>query len=368
VTFLVVVRFLHLGAMTLLIGAFGFALLVARPAFRKARAEGAPAVQAFDRLLLRLASASLGAALVSALLWLLGQTVIAAGKPLGEALTPEVLGRMLTKTQFGHVWQLRTGALLLLGALLLFREGERGPKDWLNLRLQGLVVAGAVLAGVAWMGHAAATAGTPRLYHLAADVGHLLASGLWLGGLLPLALLLGRLRRSPHPPAGAVAAEATRRFSALGLAAVSAIIATGLVNAWMLVGGFPRLVGTPYGRLLLVKLGLLVPLIGVAAVNLRRLKPAIAAAAAGNRRDTLPTLLTRLRRNVLIEAALGGLVLLVTGALGVTPPARHPAPLRPSSIRLSWEATKTTPGIEPRLIAGAVPVTGPNPRCRNHEY
>ena len=44
------------------------------------------------------------------------------------------------------------------------------------------------------------------------------------------------------------------------------LICTGLNNAWTLVGGFAPLFGTHYGKLLLVKLGLLVPLVAIGSI------------------------------------------------------------------------------------------------------
>ena len=97
-----------------------------------------------------------------------------------------------------------------------------------------------------------------------ADAVHLLAGGVGRG-LIPLALLLREcnrrtMRRSlPWP-------EATRRFSTLALASVIVLICTGLNNAWNLVGGFAPLFGTHDGKLMLVKLGLLVPLLAIGSI------------------------------------------------------------------------------------------------------
>ena len=78
---------------------------------------------------------------------------------------------------------------------------------------------------------------------------HLIAASAWLGGLLPLALLLTAARREGISLA--LAREATLRFSTLGLISVGVLIATGSVNGWILTGSVPALVGTDYGRLLL---------------------------------------------------------------------------------------------------------------------
>lgn len=345
-------RALHLGALALLVGAFAFILLVARPAFKQGGPERRSAFEDLDRLLIRLSLCSLLIALGSGTLWFWAQAAIVAGKPLRQALTPDVLGSVLTRTQFGHVWQLRLALALLLGGFLLFREREQDAKDWIALRLEGLILAGALLAALAWAGHAAATREQVRLLHLAADSLHLLAAGVWLGGLPLLFLLLTRAVRALDPAWAAVSREATRRFSVLGLVSVGTLILTGAVNSWILVGNFPPLVGTAYGRLLLLKLGLLLPLIWIAARNLLRLKPQLLAAQASGPAETLRELLRRLARNVTAEACLGATILVIVGALGITPPALHTQPSWPFPFRLSWEAKKNLP-----LAVDAYPTT-----------
>lgn len=339
----IAVRTAHLGALALMVGSFAFLLLVARPAFRGGWPEPASSFERFDRLLLRLAWWSLVVALASGLAWLWVQTAIATGRPLGQVLGLDTLGRVLTRTQFGQVWQLRFGLTVVLGAFLLLREREEDGKDWAALRVEGVILAAGTTAALAWAGHAAATPGRARLLHLAADALHLFAVGVWLGGLLPLALLLWYARRSPDPSWTAVAREATRRFSALGLASVLCLTLTGLVNSWFLVGRFPTLVGTPYGRLLLLKLSLILPLILIAAQNRLRLKPQLLATRTASAAETLARPLRRLQRNVLAEASLGAVILLVVGALGITPPALHAQPSWPFPYRLRWEAANGVP-------------------------
>lgn len=352
----VVVRFIHYGAVTLLLGAFAFLLFVARPAFK--RAEGIFHVQAarerFDLTVIRIAGWGVIVALLSGFAWLWLQAALVSGQTLGEALTSGAIGGVLGKTQFGRLWQLRLGLIALLGAFMLFRERERDGKDWIAFRVEGLILAGGLTASLAWAGHAAATQGSAIILHLVADAIHLLAASVWLGGLLPLAILLAWAWRFLDPPWADVAQDATRRFSNLALLAVSILVLTGIVNTWMIVADIPHLVGTSYGRILLLKLALLLPLMGIAAVNLLRLKPGLAAALVHESDETLRDLLRRLRRNVIAETCLGAVILLIVGALGITPPARHIQPVWPFSFRLSWEATKNIPGVQTSLIVGSV--------------
>jgi putative copper resistance protein D len=65
-------------------------------------------------------------------------------------------------------------------------------------------------------------------------------------------------------------------------------------------------------------------------------------------------LLRRLRRNVIGESCVGLLILLVVGALGVTPPARHIPPVWPFSFRLSWDVVRELSNVQLLLTFSGV--------------
>ncbi len=329
-------RFIHYSALTLLVGVLAFLLLVARAAFRRTDDHLRSELDRFDQRMLRVARWSMLIGLLSGLLWLWVQAATVTGLPLSQVLRPDAVGAVLTRTQFGQVWQLRLGLIALLGGLLIFRERERDDRDWIAFRIWAVILGGSLLGTLAWAGHAAATQGRALWVHLAADVVHLLAVGVWLGGLLPLALLLTEARISGSTSWAGVAQEATRRFSLLGLVCVASLVLTGFVNSVMIVGDVAHLVGTPYGHLLLLKLVCLLLLVTIAAVNLLRLKPQIVALSISDSSDALREALRRLRRNVIEETCLGAVILGIVAALGITPPARHIQPWWPFSFRLNW--------------------------------
>src|SRR5262249_25090795 len=105
----------------------------------------------------------------------------------------------------------------------------------------------------------------------------------------------------------------------MGYIAVAALIGSGLINAWMLVGSPGKLVTTRYGQLLLLKLSLLVGMLALAALNRFRFVPSLLVAREGAQPAASPLL--RLQRNVLGEQVLGLAVVLVVGFLGTTQPA-----------------------------------------------
>ena len=158
---------------------------------------------------------------------LIGQTGQMAGDPRA-GFDPSTLHDVLTGSGFGMSIIVRTlEGLLALAALLQMRAG---PRLWATTTAAGATA----LAALAWGGHGAADSGAAGLIHTAADVIHLLAAGVWLGALLCLALLL--FARPPRAQALADLHRALHGFSGVGSAAVAAILASGLVNAWFLVG------------------------------------------------------------------------------------------------------------------------------------
>jgi len=247
-------------------------------------------------------------AFLSAVLWLGGQA--AAFPPPPGPATPGLVLRaldILGGTSFGHAWIVRL-VLLLAFALVVLTKPTRP-------RLGGAALLGlAATATLAFAGHAAAGDALRR----DADMLHLSLAALWLGGLLPLAALLRAASRNASARALSDAQAATRRFSNLGVAIVGWLLATGLVNAWALVGTIPNLIGTPYGQLLTLKIFLFLSMVGIAVVNRQVLTPTLESAGARS-----PVAARRLARNALVEAALGLLILADVGVLGISAPAAH---------------------------------------------
>ena len=110
--------------------------------------------------------------------------------------------------------------------------------------------------------------------------------------------------------------DAVGRFSLLGIASVATLIASGGINAWILVGSFRGLVMTGYGWLLLSKLCVFVIMVGLAAVNRFHLTPRLALAPEG-------VALKGLTRNVVVEIVLGVAIYGIVGVLGMQHPPVH---------------------------------------------
>jgi copper resistance protein D len=275
--------------------------------------------------------ASLALGLVSGTAWLAAVAANMSGKPLGIPLCRDVVPVVLTRTRFGEDWLLRLVLAGLVGACLLALQGLRrgvGAIGWAALFLAALM-----LGSLGWAGHGATTPGPPGDLHLVADVLHLLAAGLWLGTLIPLA----EARRIGDPSWGAITRAATRRFSVLAMTSVATLFSAGLVNTWSLAGTVPTLIGTEYGRLLLAKIAIFLTMVLIAAVNLLRLTPRLAD-PSGQTAGRVWAAVAQLRRNTFIEAGCGLAVLAIVGVLGTLPPGLHTEPGWPLPFRLDLAA------------------------------
>lgn len=193
---------------------------------------------------------ALAAALAGSLLYLVSRTAQAAGISAVDALSPALLGRMLTT---------RTGAAVLARLTLLAAGALLMP--WLGRRWWFAALVGAAgLLTVSMGGHAIAI--ERPVLGVSLDWLHLLAAGFWMGGVLHLAVLLPR-------GLGKVELSAiVRRFSPLAAICVAVLIGTGLYPALLHIPSKKALLETVYGMSLVVKVGLILPLLLLGAFNL----------------------------------------------------------------------------------------------------
>ncbi|MFF8533860.1 copper resistance CopC/CopD family protein [Streptomyces sp. SAS_267] len=223
----------------------------------------------------------------------------------------------------------------------------------------GLAVGGSVVAaGLAatWAMAEHASTGVQPGIAMPVDVLHLLAVAVWLGGLSALVVALFRA-----PASAPVEATAVRRFSRLAFGAVLVLVATGIYQSWRQLGSWSALTDTSYGQLLLVKVGLVAVLVGIAwisrrwtaqlsevtvseaaavveqrsevrtpatvpadsrrAAQLARQQAAVDSTRDKRVRDADPQR-SGLRRSVLAEAGVAVVLLAVTTALTATEPGR----------------------------------------------
>jgi copper resistance protein D len=303
---LVIVRAFHLASTLLLAGTIMFRCFVAAPVFRT-KASGALEDDVAARLT-RIVWAALAVAMLSGLAWLVLVAAEIAGSSAADAVSDGVAWSVLTQTAFGDAWMFRLAMAALLTVLLLM--GKQNPGFAFASDIIGALLAAGLAASLAWAGHAAATEGLDGTIHLASDAMHLVAAGAWLGALWPLSILLDRARQAAGPASAAIAYQATRRFSILGMLSVAAILASGAVNTYEILGIAAFSLDSDYNRLLLAKIGLFAAMIAIAAVNRRRLTPRLADESDHRRA------MRQLQLNSLTEAGLGFLIVVIVAMLG----------------------------------------------------
>jgi copper transport protein len=180
-----------------------------------------------------------------------------------------------------------------------------------------LATGGAALAAAAVLlvpgaaGHAAQTA--PRGLSVFLDWAHLLAGSLWIGGLAGLLVLW---RSLPAPSRTAGLGVVVPRFSNVAFASVMVLIATGTGATIVHMPTLASLWQTSYGQAILVKIGLLLAAMALAAVNLLRTKQRLTDV----RPDVSSSAARLLRRLVSGEVVLVVAAILAAAVLSSLPP------------------------------------------------
>ncbi|RYU10695.1 copper resistance protein CopC [Nocardioides iriomotensis] len=208
-------------------------------------------------------------------------------------------------------------------------------------RLRYVAAAGSAVAvgGLAVVGHTRSYG--PVLLVVPADVAHVAAAAVWLGGLVGLAISLPTLAKRDR-----VAAETIGRFSLLAGGLLAVVAAAGLVLGWRIIGSWSGLVGTAYGLVLLFKTGIVGVVALVAAWNRWVLVPRVVEASGYGPRLEAARML---RGAVRTEAGLLVVVLLLTGFLVNLVP--RPAP----SLAAAERTTVTAVADDVKVVAHVGP-------------
>ena len=175
-----------------------------------------------------------------------------AGAGLSLVAVPEALD-----TRFGKA---AVAGIVVAAVGVALAEVARSVQRW------PLAAAPAAIAlvAVATAGSHALDPGRLRALAVAVDLVHIGAAGIWIGGLVQLALVLPRLDRDDRGPL-------LRRFAVLAAAAVATVAATGIGRAAFGLDSVHQAWDTGYGRALLVKTGLLAAALAAGALARRRL-------------------------------------------------------------------------------------------------
>jgi len=304
-------------ALALALGALAFLLLAWWPARRLLGGGGERwerANLAFERRLRAVLLAAVAAGAISAVAAIVFEAAQAAGIGAGSALDPTILGEELG-TRFGTVWGITALAWVLLGVGAVPALRRLAPRSVAPL----FVPLAFIALEPALSGHPSTQSPVALLFP--ANVLHVAAMSIWVGGLASLVLILPAATRELEPPDRSRLLAATlARFSPIALACVALILLTGLGQAYAYVRHLDNLLDTAYGRAVLIKLVLLVAvLIPLGAYNRYRSVPRLERIATGGEAPGRAGLL--LRRSLRGEIALVVIVLGVTAALAGYAPA-----------------------------------------------
>jgi putative copper resistance protein D len=305
---LIAARFLHYVAVTTLAGASFF------PLYAYPHGLGCQPIALALRMRTVLFIAA-NVALASGILWFVFTVANMSGS-LDGVLDRETLSAVLGDTSFGSLWIAR---LVLSIAAIVVIWNRFDAKSGLRRDVIAPVLAAALLISLAGVGHSQVEEGISGMVHVVSDAAHLLAAGAWLGGLVPLALILVAHHRDREITREQDLDQVLMRFSGMGYVAVATLIGSGLVNSWYLVGTVSGLLTTQYGQLLLAKLALFAGMLLLAVINRFWLIPSMSKVRADGGGSSAWA--GRLRSHVLGEQCLGLLVLLVVSVLGTIQPA-----------------------------------------------
>lgn len=173
-----------------------------------------------------------------------------------------------------------TGSVSLQSLLDYLGNGLPGSARTLHLgaELMGFLLAlalvrpryvlpplGVALVALAASGHAAAA--QPRALTVGIDSVHLLAAGVWVGGILALATL-----RPPGGWRGEEGRAMLRRFSRVALPAFALTALMGILRATEELSGLGDLISSAYGRVLDVKVLAIGAMVALSILAWRRLR------------------------------------------------------------------------------------------------
>ena len=247
--------------------------------------------------------------------WFLVQTGQVSDVEIALPWSP-ITARLLFDTRHGSLWLARLALVLFIAGFVLRANQRRDP--WLAFGASLLL-----LLTISPGSHAGAEA-YPFLLVLG-DWIHLIASSVWVGGLVHFVggLWATREGKLDSDFQTRFVARLIPRVSAVALITVGLMVLTGLYAAVLRVGSLDVLFSTLYGRILIVKSLLALPMLLLGAINL--LNTSLTMHQAAQEQEGDGSLVERFRKLVSSEVVLGVLIMLVVGIFTAVPPARASA-------------------------------------------
>jgi len=344
---LLIVKWIALAAMTTWLGGMSFLVLIFEPCIHAASRMG-PGLQTAIRASIQRTSRILWSAallfILAQSLALVGQGMIFADISFLQALSPANVLTVLRKTSYGSWWMLRMFAALGLLVLCAWkiRPGMHSHRDdALPTRSNFMLTAvwelfgSVMLLTIPMSGHARAVSRATAVA-VTFDWAHLAGTAMWIGGLVflgTIVLLIDGTQRDESE----FLSHLVSRFSKMARTCVLVLLVTGIYAAWLHIPSWKSFVSTQYGLALLAKLILVTAILLIAAVNWRRVLPALAGFS--RQPDIYRRWAGRFRILITNEAALGIVLLLVVAILTSLPPATAVAMAGPVELTKSAEGT-----------------------------
>ena len=306
------VRWAYFLALALLVGGIAFRLLVVR----------GPVPPRAERRFYILAGIGAVGVLEAGIAAFLLRAEDALQLPFGRLLYGD-LSPIASGTRFGTAFIAMTLGFAFVTAIVYLA--------WLTDRTRllwpALVLGLGFASGLSLSGHSAVDPGSSWRSALA-DWVHLCAASLWVGGLLQLVFVV-------WPAAPELRRLAFVRFSKLATALIALLLGAGVYLSIVRLPHLDDLWRFGYGRVLLVKLGLVTLALAYGALHHFVVRPAVEQGR----------LLTRLPRSLAAESAVGMAILLAAAVLvdskppprpsrswpAAAPAGRSPAPLPPDA-------------------------------------
>jgi copper transport protein len=297
------VRWAYFLALALLVGGLGFRLLIVR----------GPMPPRAESRFYKLTGLGVVAVLEVGIVAFLLRAEDALQLPFWRLLYGD-LSPIASGTRFGTAFIAMTLGFALAAALLYL--------SWLLDRRALLWLAFAVslgfASGLSLSGHSAADAGSSWKSELA-DWVHLSAACLWLGGLLQLALVV-------WPLAPQLRREAFLRYARLAPVLIALLLTAGIYLSILRLPHVSDLWAEGYGRVLLVKLGLVSVALAWGGLHHTFARPLV---------ERGHPIVGKLSRSLLGEASVGMAVLLAAAVLVDSKPPPQPAPRPPQAVTVS---------------------------------
>ncbi|HEY0757249.1 MAG TPA: copper resistance protein CopC [Ktedonobacteraceae bacterium] len=207
---------------------------------------------------------------------LYGQVLTLTGNNWGSALSWQLLSEQASSGRFGTYWLLRVGVILLamLVGLYMLVSKRRPYAVEQVLPMLNLFLGSVLFIAITMSGHAAAVNAVFMPYSVVLDWLHLLASALWVGGMLYILLIYLPVLKtySTHERVRSLLVILAQ-FSPLALAGVGIMAVTGPLNATFHLTSLDQFISTAYGRTLVIKILLVGGLLVTSAFHVGWLRP-----------------------------------------------------------------------------------------------